>query len=131
LDGTLERKKIHTKLPAVVVEKWSDTVLDEGFVPFPKRLLRCMTKIFRGPDTALSQLAVVLVIVDYRRPNLARPPSVRFLAFNAGMGVEEFERHAAELVRLGLLTRQDTQDGVKFGIRGLLQEILKCSEGED
>lgn len=124
------RKKIETKnLPEAAKAKWSAESLDEGFVPFPKRLLRCLPRIFDGKH-ALEDLAVVLAVVDYRRPNLARPPSMEFLAFVAGMDMDGFEARVDELTKKGWLTRSGPNEAVTIEIDGLLEKIVKETEGE-
>jgi hypothetical protein len=84
------RRKIDvSRLPAAVRSKWPDDVLDEGFTPLPKRLLRTLSKIF-PPAESIEELQVILAFVDYLRPELSRGPSLDFLAFTAGLEMERF-----------------------------------------
>ena len=46
-----------------VRRKWSDSLLTEGFVPFPKTLLRTLLSVFTE-EHALEDLVTVLAIVD-------------------------------------------------------------------
>lgn len=65
-------------------------------MPFPKKLVRTLSRIF--PDTqAMKDLSVLLAVVDFKRPNLTRDPSVAFLAFLAGLSEEEFRAALASL----------------------------------
>ena len=125
-----ERRKIDpARLPHAAVAKWSQTVLDEGFVPLPKRMLRCLSALFEG-SPAISQLATVLAIVDYKRPALSRPPSVEFLAFTAGMDVATFKRNVDELQSRGWVTASGSEPAFDVEIEGLIQEILERTRDE-
>ena len=128
----LKPKKIDPeRIPGVVAEKWNKPVLDEGYVPFPKRLIRCLGKVFEGP-TAVEQLAVVLAIVDYRRPNLMRPPSIEYLALISGLSVERFEERLKELVEQKLIEVPHWSDeAMTVEIRGVLAKILEKTPKEE
>jgi hypothetical protein len=98
-----ERQHINAKqLPPNLKAKWSERVLQEGFVAFPKRLLRCMTRFFVG-EGGVPNLAVVLAIVDHRRPNPQRGPSLEYLAFLSGMEPAQVEAALERLQGQGLL----------------------------
>ena len=125
----LERKKIDYR-PAVIQAKWSEQVLDEGFTPVPKRLIRCMHRVFTGQD-AIDDLRVVLAVIDYRRPNLSRPPSVEFLAFIAGMDVEKFKERVGDLQERGFFTCTGPDEAVSIGIDGLLQRVVELTDEDD
>lgn len=123
-------KKIETKqLPKVVLEKWRETILDEGYVPFPKRLIRSLSKVFVGPH-GLDDLAVVLAIVDYRRPNLVRPPSVEYLSCISGLTIEKFKERIIDLQRRGYVVASGSDDAVRIEIDGVLSAIVKESSDE-
>jgi hypothetical protein len=113
------------KLPQQVVEKWSSSVLSEGFVPFPKKLLRSMHRIFTGSDSML-ELSVVLAIVDFRRPNVTRPPSLDYLAFLAGLDPVEFQKVLVQLESKGYIQVAGGPAGLEITLEGLLQKV----EGE-
>jgi len=88
---TFQRQRVDvSRLPAAVVEKWSAESLTEGFVPFPKKLVRCLHRLFPEGD-AMKQVQALLAIVDFKRPNLSRPPSLSYLAFLAGLSEPEFQ----------------------------------------
>jgi hypothetical protein len=124
----MQRKKIEF-VPPVVVAKWSEEVLDEGFVPFPKRLVRCLDKIFQG-STAVDDIRIVMAIVDYRRPGLSRPPSYEFLAFTAGMTVEAFKERVKAMENQGLMKATGPDEVVTIEINGLLGRILDLTADE-
>lgn len=121
------RQHIDTsKIPQPLRYKWSELILDEGFVPFPKRLVRCLGEIFRG-DEGIQDLQVVLAIVDYRRPNLTRQPSLDYLAFLADITPAAFRQRLDSLQARGLLTVDGEEDELKIEISGLLGKIEKLT----
>lgn len=121
-----ERRRIHN-LPPNVVYKWSEHVLDEGFIPFPKRLVRCLPRLF-AQQGSVGDLQVILAIVDYARPNLTRRPSYDYLAFNAGMTVPIFKDHVQEMEKRGWIRTSGPDDAVEIGIDGLLQAIVRLTD---
>jgi hypothetical protein len=123
------RRKMTSAMKPVLTAKWSEPVLDEGYIAFPKRLLRAAPKIFQG-EHAMEQLAVALALADYMRPDLNRPPSLGFLAFSAGMEMERFQERLNELSDTGLVNVMGNRDAVKYSLEGLQQAILENS-GED
>jgi hypothetical protein len=120
----LRRKFIQDdQIPESVLEKWpSPDVLREGFVPFPKTLLRCLPQLFSEP-TGMVDLCTVLAIVDYRRANLRRLPSLAYLAFIAGLGETEFEKALERLESKGMIETQGDPEELEIKISGLLQKI--------
>jgi hypothetical protein len=123
------RRKMTTAMKPVLTVKWSEPVLDEGYIAFPKRLLRAAPKIFQG-EHAMEQLAVALALVDYIRAENNRPPSVGFLAFTAGLDADRFQERLRELSDVGLVTWMGNREGLKYSLEGLQQAILDNS-GED
>lgn len=115
------------RLPSAVVAKWSETTLKEGFVPFPKRLLRCLPTVFTGPKVA-EDLAVILAIVDYKRPNLSRLPSLEYLAFIAGMQPKNFQERLVDLEKRKLITVAGDEDEMRIDLMGVLSAIEKNTE---
>ncbi len=111
-------------MPDRIVVKWSRRVLDEGFVAFPKRLLRALPKMFSGA-TALDQLRVVLAVADYRRPNQTRVPSLGLLAFVAGMTNDDFRHALEQLINRGLVTVNGGDDALSVSLDPLLDKIMK------
>ena len=80
-----ERQKLpRGSITPRIAAKWGEEVLDEGYVVFPKRLMRCLPAIF-GRTQGIKELQVALAIADFLRPNLSRGPSVEFLAFTTGL----------------------------------------------
>lgn len=125
---TFVRQQIPTdRLPRVVLEKWDGATLREGFVPFPKKLIRCLPKLFGGPH-GVDNLATVLAIVDFRRPNLSRHPSAEFLAFIAGMSEAEFMGRLADLVNQSLIVVQGEKDALNVDLGPLIKRINELTQ---
>jgi len=122
-----ERVKLTGQMPATVAAKWREDLLDEGFTPFPKRLIRCAKDIFTGPH-AIELLAVALAIVDYRRPGIVRAPSAGLLAFTAGMGTEEFLDRLDELERAGLAKSNGSANALDVDLEGLYRAVREKSD---
>jgi len=122
-DLEFQRQKIDARrLPPQVVEKWSPFVLEEGFVPFPKKLVRCLPQLFTGSE-AVTDLAVVLAIVDFKRPNLSRNPSIEYLSFLAGIEVAEFHKALERLILKRYVKVGYGPDGLDVSLDGLLAKI--------
>ena len=110
------------KLPPQVVEKWSASVLAEGFVPFPKKLLRCLHRLFPGAEAA-KELAVLLAVVDFKRPNLTRLPSLAYLAFIAGLDEQEFKAVLNRLKEKGFVRISGHDDGLDISLTEFLETV--------
>jgi len=123
-----KRKKVD-KVPDAVIHKWNRPVTDEGFVPLPKRLLRCMATLFDVPQ--LKSIQALLAIVDFKRPNLLHPPSKDYLAFIAGMSVAEFDDCLTDLERRGLIEiKLREEEATQVEIDGLLKKIVALTPDE-
>ena len=118
-------------MPMAVVEKWSAKVLDEGFVPFPKKLVRSLPQLYPGVE-AIEEMSVLLAIVDFKRPNLTRFPSREYLSFLAGMSVETFNAALERLQKRGLIdvTVYDRDGGLDISLDGLLQKVETVTQPE-
>jgi hypothetical protein len=115
-------------LPAALIAKWGSEALGEGFVALPKRLLRCMNRIFDGPN-AMERLMVAMAIVDYLRPNLTRGPSQEYLGFVAGLTPDRVGTILSELQVEGLVTVDQKAEGeLDLGISGLLARIQALAD---
>jgi len=106
-------------VPDAITAKWSVPLLDEGFIPFPKRLLRCLSNVFSD----VNELQAVLAIVDYRRKDPIRPPSYDFLAFTAGISVPELKDRVERLREKGYVTVTGIDDAITIDINPLLARI--------
>jgi hypothetical protein len=114
-------------LPRAVLAKWNAATLDEGFVPLPKRLLRCLPQVFQGGD-AIERLTLVMAIADYRRPNLTRGPSSAFLAFLSGLLPERVMELLEALKGDGLISYTlKGADELEIDIGGLLRRVVSLT----
>src|SRR5947207_2467689 len=95
------RRMLVTAIPDTVRFKWTDALMTEGFVAFPKPLIRALPSIFHG-ELGMAHLALVLAIIDYKRPNATRQPSVEFLAFTSGLSVDLVRKCLEDLRAAGL-----------------------------
>lgn len=120
------RRKIGD-IPAVIQEKWPGRTCDEGYTPFPKRLIRCMDRIFVG-EHAIRWLRIILAITDYIRPNMTRLPSIEFLAFTAGMTAEDLKAGIYEMAKLSWLSVSGSDEAVNIKIDGLVKLIEQFTE---
>lgn len=117
-------------LPSAVMAKWNAPTLEEGFVPFPKKLVRCLAQVFNGTD-AMDRLALVLAIADYRRPNLSRGPSREFLAFLSGLTAARVTELLEQLSRDGLISYGvKAQDELEIALDGLMSQVNRLAGGE-
>jgi hypothetical protein len=100
-------------VPPPYVPKWSPAVLQEGFTPFPKRLMRCLSEVFTG-ENAIPKLQVIFAIADAKRSPKDgieyRPPTLGFLAYNVGMTEEQFEDYVWGLQTEGLVSVLDSDE---------------------
>lgn len=124
MEGFQRQRMDVSRLPVTVVEKWSAESLAEGFVPFPKKLIRCLHRLFPGED-AMPQLQALLAIVDFKRPNLTRAPSLSYLAFLAGLSERAFENALRELEAKEYVRASGDNNGLSISLEGLLSAINK------
>ncbi len=125
------RQKIDTsRLPEAILMKWSPGVLEEGFVPFPKKLLRVLHKAFGTPH-ALESLAILLAIADYKRPSLSRDPSLDFLAFLAGLEPPKAMEILKKLESKGWIEMHTSQSGLDIKMEGFLNFIETLADTEE
>ena len=68
-----------------------------------------------------------MAIADYARPNMTRLPSFIYLAFTAGMPVEEFRKGITEIQNKGWITIRGSEDGATIGLDGLVRLIEKLT----
>lgn len=118
-----------SKIRAEVQIKWlhSDeprnaSVLGEGFVPFPKKMLRCLHKLFPGSEE-MKELSALLAVVDYRRLNLRNNPSAEYLAFLAGLDQAEFTAALQRLERKGYGHPSGSLESLDVSLDGILDKI--------
>jgi hypothetical protein len=120
------------QFPPNVRAKWAGELLREGFVPFPKMLLRILYRIFADSEE-VDQLAAILAVVDYRRPNLLRSPSVDFLAFTAGIPIKRFNEVLSDLKkkRWIKIDFEPVDHTVDISTEGFEATVLKAVREED
>src|ERR1035441_8078925 len=94
---------------------------------FPSAKMRCMQRIFADGNCA-KELAVVLAIADFKRPNLTRPPSLAYLSFLAGCDEGEFDATLRQLESKGYAHAVRTAEGVEVSLQGLLDAIQRQTE---
>ena len=114
------------RVPQAVAAKWSPKVLDEGFVPFPKRLLRCLPLVIKEVE----DLQVILSIVDYARPELLYRPSLSRLAFTAGMIEADFKARLLKMRDRGWVTVFGNDSSATINIDGLIRTIEELTDDE-
>lgn len=91
------------------LDKWPVRMLEEGYLPFPKRLMRSFHQIFIG-ELGMDHFATVLSAADFKRRNLSRLPNVEFLAFTAGLEPERLEQCLNELDQTGVVSVRFEED---------------------
>jgi hypothetical protein len=122
-----QRQRIDTaKLPDALRTKWSASLLDEGFVPFPKKLVRTIHRIIHGPECA-KDIAALFAVIDYKRPNLTRLPSLEYLAFVAGLSPDECRAALERLAGQSLITVKFDDD---IGVDVETDKLLAAVERE-
>jgi hypothetical protein len=124
-----ERPRVPTNtMKFVVIQKWSPGVLSEGYVPFPKKLLRCLHRLFPGPDCA-EDLAVVLAVVDFKRPDQSRLPSLAFLSFLAGLEEQKFIASLERLEKKSYVQVSGDAEGLDVNLGNLFKRIEEETKG--
>ncbi len=117
------------RIPDAAIAKWGLAVLSEGFVPFPKKLLRCLPSILG--ENGIEKLQVIMSIVDYLRDDLKNPPSKDYLAFIAGLPKERFKAVLTELHANDLVDVSGTDEFFMANLKGLKDAILNESAKAD
>jgi hypothetical protein len=115
--------------PATVRAKWPDSLLIEGFVPFPKKLLRVMPRLLTAQH-GVEDLALILSLVDYKRRNLSRNPTVAYIGYVAGLA-EDTARAGLERLKKRKWIQVDAPDsegGIKFRLEGFTKVVESLAE---
>jgi len=73
----------------------------------------------------MKDLSALLAIVDFKRPNLTRTPSLDYLAFLAGLDEDEFKASLRRLQARGYVQVFYGAEGIDANLDGLLQAIEK------
>jgi len=78
---------------------------------------------------------VALTIVDYRRPNLTRKPSVEYLAFISGLAPNVFSRSLERLEERQLIAVDEMEDGQldidMSGLTSAIEDAARSGTSED
>ena len=114
----------------VVIAKWSDKALDEGFVPFPKRLLRSARALFRG-KSRMSDLCAMLAIVDYERPGMSRKASLEYLAFLAGLSKKRFRSCLEGFEKRGWVSTCGPESELTINYDGFVNSLVGETEEKE
>lgn len=83
-----------------------------------------MHRLFSG-DSGTKELAVVLSVVDFRRPSITRRPSQDYLAFVSGLSRPEFDSALQSLVEKGYVKIAGDELGLDVKLDGLMTLIEK------
>ena len=110
-----------------VAAKWSQSVLCEGYVPMPKKFTRTLSQVIGD----IRDLQVILAIVDFKRPNLTRQPSIDFLAFTSGLDVDTFRTRLREMNSRGWILTSGNEEELNVNIDPLLAKIEEAARKQD
>ncbi len=117
----------HLSVNSSLATKWSYTVLEEGYVPMPKMFIRTLSTILGD----VRDLQVILAIVDYKRPNLTRKPSLEYLSFLAGLDVDLFRRRIEEMRLKNWLLVSGSDSEMEISLDPLLKLIEEKAAAQD
>lgn len=137
MEADFKRQNLDPRSYAIVkiAVKWSGDVLTEGFTPFPKKMLRVMGELF--PDNpSIEELAALLAIADFKREGATRSPSFDYLAFLAGMELEDFKGAIERMVAREWITYERVDDarskeGYEFDTSPLMKKICELAPPEE
>lgn len=110
--------------------KWSPEVLNEGFLAVPKRLIRCLPRLFKGAS-AIRQLQAVLAVADTKHARAARQPSLDYLAFIAGISPDEFRQALSELEAANLIKVSGDDTDLNVSLQPLLDSVMRETADKD
>lgn len=112
--------------------KWPDDLLSEGFVPFPKRILRVLRLLFEGVEE-IEEIAVLLAVIDYKRPNQMRQPTMATLAYNAGLPLGDFKDALSRLKHRGwvAIDFEPKNETVEIGVKGFCAAARELARAEE
>lgn len=103
------RQRVPIDRMGSALDKWPVRMLEEGYLPFPKRLMRSFHRIFVGP-LGMDHFATMLAAADFKRRNLSRLPNVEFLAFTAGLEPDRLEQCLYDIHQVGVVSVQFVED---------------------
>jgi len=121
------RQNVLSLIKSEMAVKWSYAVLSEGYIPMPKMFVRTLSRIVGD----IRDLQVVLAIVDFKRPNLTRQPSLKFLAFIAGLPEEVFETRLRQMNEKGWVLIGGNKDQMNVNLDPLLKLVEDEAKKQD
>ena len=122
------RQKLNVEqFPASIRAKWCLPLLDEGYVPFPKRLVRCLDNVLPQP-LGLPHLRVILAVEDFKRDGQMRLPSIQFLAHLAGRKEKEFGARLKDLKKEGLVITKGTEEAIDVSFTPLFEKAVALTD---
>ena len=93
----------------------------------PKKFTRTLSQVIGD----IRDLQVILAIVDFKRPNLTRQPSIDFLAFTSGLDVDTFRTRLREMNSRGWILTSGNEEELNVNIDPLLAKIEEAARKQD
>ena len=119
-----------TNLPPAVLAKWPEDLLEEGFVPFPKKLLRGMPEIW-GNSAAVSELAIILATIDFKRADHWELPSREYLAFLSGLKRPRFDSAYRRLKEKKFIKTKIKNERLDINLEGFFDAVREHVEEDN
>lgn len=95
-----KKKKSRTNVPA---ERWSERLIEHGFIPVSRTFLRNYAKL--SPTLTVGEALFVIHLFDYKRDKKPPYPSYKTLATYMGVTDKMVRLHAKRLEEKGYLKR--------------------------
>lgn len=111
-------------MPEAARAKWSDSVLTEGFVPFPKKLIRCLHGLFPGTEQ-IKELSALLAVIDFKRAAQIRNPTADYLAFIAGLSESDFLAALERLAEKDYIRFSADAEGIEANVQPFIDAIKR------
>lgn len=124
------KRQKFASLPPEVVAKWPMTVVDEGYTPFPKKLMRTLHQVLPLGEVG-EELSALLAVVDFRRTKLLRLPSAAYLAFIAGLEEDAFVNALQRLKNRGYVEFSGNREGVDVNLDGFYSTVTRVAAHQD
>lgn len=126
----LQRQHVDTAtMSPAVLAKWPENLLREGFIPFPKRVLRALSHLYPN-DRAMEELVVLLAAADFRRPNLKQQPSLEFLTFISGLEPERFRAALDRLANKSFVEPEGSKEALEINSTKFFDKVREATAAE-